>query len=178
MGPKAGPTPVKEPKEKITSNTKVLEDGTGSQWSDISSGPSLATTTATIASIQKSESKIRHQMNLNLKIKNKLNKPDIGSEKIAILETNPDHDITNDDRTETVSLVASLRSGLRSRVQSRAASRAQSIVSDDDTELPDDDTIVQESHATDLMNEAIMMDTILQDIQSQTRKRPKGLLLG
>ena len=42
----------KEPKERITSNVRVLQDGTGSEWSDVASGTSLATT-ATIASIAK-----------------------------------------------------------------------------------------------------------------------------
>lgn len=61
--------PEVTPKEKITSNTKVLGD-TGSSWSSAVSGPSLATTTATLTSIVKSQGKpLRQRINENL-IKN------------------------------------------------------------------------------------------------------------
>ena len=182
LPPKNVEPEVKEVKEKITSNTKVLQDGTGSQWSEVSAGTSLATTTtASIASIQRSETKIRHQLNLNLKVKGKLDKPDVGSVHIPILERS----MEEDDRSERVSLTASLRSKQNSRAKSRSEMIQEEFFaetardeSEEELDSLSDDTVARESHVTDLLNEAVMMDTVLEDIQSESRKRPKNLMLG
>lgn len=175
--PKAMPKPLPpnriEPKEKITSNTKVLQDGTGSSWSDISTGTSLATTTATIASIQKSESRSKIQHELNLRMAGRKSKIELTPTPLSDLPA-----LEGD--MEKVSLVASLRSRNNSRAPSRAHSPSRPRLNSDDDSEPDldDDTIAKESHVTDLLNQAVMMDTILDDIQEVARKRPKGLLLG
>ena len=111
------------------------------------------------------------QLNLNLKLKGKLDKPDIGSISLDLSNKN--------QKCETVSITASLRSKAQSRAASRAASEAPSRGSSDDTEISlEADTIAKESHVTDLLNEAVMMDTVLEDIQVSSRPRPKHLLLG
>ena len=150
---------TEEPKERITSNTKVLLDGTGSEWSSLASGPSLAITTGSIASTQVSGvSKIRQTVNLALDRKGKLNKPDIAP--LVIPEG-------VDERQNQYSVRASLRT--------RSEAPSVSTV----TSLPDGSTIAPDDHVEDLLNQAIMsVDTVLEDIQQTSRKRPKNLLLG
>ena len=66
--------PVQAPKisstEKITSNLQVLQDGTGSDWTDVESGPSLATTTGTISGLSR-RSRLRERIDFNLQKKGK-----------------------------------------------------------------------------------------------------------
>ena len=59
------------PKEKITSNTDILGD-TGSQWSSILTGPSMATTTANFSRIsRKTATPLRARINSELEKKGK-----------------------------------------------------------------------------------------------------------
>ena len=64
---------VKEPKEKITSNTAILQDAASDDWSIDYSDGSLATTTATIRSrVSKGMTPLRIRINDNLEKKGKL----------------------------------------------------------------------------------------------------------
>ena len=72
-----GPSTQKATTEKITSNLKVLQDGTGSDWTSVDSGPSLATTTATISGLSH-RSRLRERIDFNLQKKGKLSSiPDL-----------------------------------------------------------------------------------------------------
>ena len=62
---------VKDVKEKITSNTRILGD-TGSNWSSVPSGPSLATTTGTLKGSVKKITPLRKALNERLAFKGKL----------------------------------------------------------------------------------------------------------
>ena len=69
--PKTGPTKTSDPKEKITSNVKVLGD-TGSTWSTVTSGTSLATTTGTLRGSVKTLTPLRKALNDRLLSKGKM----------------------------------------------------------------------------------------------------------
>ena len=145
--------PPTEKKEKITSNTKVLLDGTGSDWSDVTEGPSLAITTATIATTSgASITPIRKKINEGLAAKDKLSKAPITS-PLSIVDN-------RQENSEKVSVRESLRS-----------KKAQSEQTDSDSTLIPDDQ-------TDILNEALMLENTLEDFQEDVRKRPKNLLLG
>ena len=60
-----------DPKEKITSNVQVLGD-TGSTWSSVTSGTSLATTTGTITGSIKTITPLRQALNDRLRLKGKM----------------------------------------------------------------------------------------------------------
>ena len=154
------PMPIKkqEPKEKITSRISVLGD-TGSSWSSVASGPSLATTTATIASIAKSTgSKIHQRIQLALEAKGKLPKASRSSDSEEEAEKKP----------EPISILKNLR--IRSgHLDTRTLSNVNT----------EGDTIAKPDHVDELLNQAIMsVDTVLQDMAETNRKRPKNMMLG
>ena len=69
--PKVTKPPASEPKEKITSNLDILGD-TGSQWSSIGTGPSMATTTANFSLIsKKTKTRLRDRIDRELEKKGK-----------------------------------------------------------------------------------------------------------
>ena len=144
----------KVPKEKITSKVKLLGD-TGSQWSDLTSvdDPSLATTVNTQApSSVVSETPLRKAINRGIAEKGK--KVDLDA-KIKLPELS--------DGGAAHSIRASLRSKAQSRAETESLPQSSQV-------LPD--------HASELLNEAVLMDRTLDEIQKDSRPRPKNQLLG
>ena len=141
-------------KEKITSKLHVLGD-TGSQWSGLTSvdDPSLATTAKTLAPTSvASETPLRQAIKKG--VAEKVKKIDL-NEKIKL----PD---LADDKS-----AYSVRESLRSKAKSKGF--PQSLPASSQV-LPD--------HASELLNEAVLMDRTLDEIQKDSRPRPKNQLLG
>ena len=144
----------REPKEKITSRLSVLGDGTGSDWTDKDDGTSLAST-ATVATISRNDDrKIQQVFNLDTI-------QDLSGLKNPLVNT--DSIVKTDINGET---------GMQLDLQHRE----RITVGSDEFSLPSE-TEAQEDHIEDLLNQAVL-DTTLEEIQSLSRKRPKGLLLG
>ena len=83
------PKVPKEKREKITKDTTVLLDGTGSDWSDVSAATSMATT-ATLGYSLKSITPIRARINRNLLVKGK-------PQSIPVPEIAPEHRSSDED---------------------------------------------------------------------------------
>ena len=152
------PKKIEEPVEKITSRISVLGD-TGSSWSSVVSGTSLATTTATITSITKStDSKLKQRLTAALVRKGKLPPPGLEEEAEEEEEKKP----------EKVSILRNLR--IRSgRISERTISNVDS----------EGNTIGKPEHVDELLNQAILsVDKVLKDMVDTARRRPKNLLLG
>ena len=100
-------TRPKEEREKITSNVKVLGD-TGSNWSSVTSGPSLATTTATLrgsVNSGKGLTRLRKALNDRLKFKGKLSSiPPPKVDEISSNETYVEPDAISSGSSDTVTL--------------------------------------------------------------------------
>ena len=97
------------PKEKITSNVAVLGD-TGSTWSSVVTGTSLATTTATLTSIVKSQGRpLRQKLNDNLIKHNKAKSVVIDISDMPALEG----DTEAADDTEDTPTPGPIRQSLR-----------------------------------------------------------------
>ena len=141
-----------ERKEKVTSNTAILLDGTGSDWTDLEEGPSLAST-ATAVSIRRSEgNSLKQVLTLGTVQESAITRRDNSN--------NQDVNIDNVNGQVVIPLVE----------------RERSESDSEEFSLPAD-TIAREDHIEDMLNQAIL-DTTLEEIQSLSRKRPKGLLLG
>ena len=143
-----------EPKEKITSRLSVLGDGTGSDWTDKDDGTSLAST-ATVATISRNDdAKIKQVFHLDtMRDASGIPNPLTHGEVV----------VKSDSQSEV-------------EVQVDLQSRTRSSEEPDDFSLPSE-TVAQEDHIEDLLNQAVI-DDALEQIQSLSRKRPKGLLLG
>lgn len=144
----------REPKEKITSRLSVLGDGTGSDWTDKDDGTSLATT-ATVATISRNDDlKIRQVIHLDSMPKSSdLQNPSDDSDTVV-----------NSDKSGDIAMQLDLEE------------RERLLDGSDEFSLPSE-TEAREDHIEDLLNQAVM-DTTLEELQSLSRKRPKGLLLG
>lgn len=156
------PAPPMTPLQKIVAaqNEQVMVEKNKPvecDWGHDSDDDDQITNTGSIASISSvGGSKIRQTLDLRLKAKGK-------SVKVPLkpsLKTTEDSD-SESDSEERYSIVRSLRS------------RRTSIY---ETSLPPE-TIATDDHVEDLLNQAILDET-LDEIQQSQRKRPKNLLLG
>ena len=153
--PKIVKKPDEGPKEKITSQTRILLDDTSSEWSEDVEQSSLATTTvASVApSMKSTATSLRKMLDLGV-AKRRKDKIDL-EKKIVIPGLAPDIDKSSH---------VSLRESLKSK-QSLQASHLSG-------------TDVRSNHAESMLNDAVLMDRTLDDIQEVSRKRPKDLMLG
>ena len=146
----------KEKKEQITSKTSILMDGSVSEWSDLTDNQSWATTATLMPQSQASVTPIRSKIDQNLAAKGKIPLKDPAKVDPVIVEN-------QQDNVEKYSVRASLMS------------KKMSALSMTESSLPDSTLVPDES---DLLNQARILEETLEDIQEETRKRPKGLLLG
>ena len=148
----------KTPLRKAVERQQEREDQVllSGNWTDREEPPSLASTatTATITKVDGEEMKQVLMLN-----------PEVQSGRPNL--TNP----LDSSKTEIV-----IDDNDNNQLVIPLQERERSNTSSDDFSLPAD-TIAQEDHIDDMLNQAIL-DTTLEDIQSLTRKRPKGLLLG